>query len=258
MKAELQKFLKLFEELEEAGETASLTLVTKGGSLNLHHPCPPLQLQLRLNPCHQLLVSVAAIVAPRQGPAATSGQLPTRPLWQRQPPVLHRILPVLSGSTPLRHLAPGGAGWRLSRGTSHPSTTSMWTALPHQHHRHLQHQHHHHLLYVHHLHHRHHRHHRHHHLHCLHLHHHPIITWIGSKLGFGPGRRRSADLLHSHRLLHLHHRHHRHHHLQRLHLHHHATTTSHRSQLRFEPGRRRSAELDETWGSGAIGAMIDM
>ena len=31
MKAELQKFLKLFEELEEAGETASLTLVTKGG-----------------------------------------------------------------------------------------------------------------------------------------------------------------------------------------------------------------------------------
>merc|ERR1712004_381595 len=77
------------------------------------------------------------------------------------------------------------------------STTSMWTALPHQHHRHLQHQHHHH----------------HHHLHCLHLHHHPIITWIGSKPGFGPGRRRSADLLHSHRLLHLHHRHHRHHHL---------------------------------------------
>ena len=31
MKAELQKFFKLFEELEEAGETASLTLVTKGG-----------------------------------------------------------------------------------------------------------------------------------------------------------------------------------------------------------------------------------
>ena len=31
MKAELQKFLKLYEELEEAGETASLTLMTKGG-----------------------------------------------------------------------------------------------------------------------------------------------------------------------------------------------------------------------------------
>merc|ERR1712122_331087 len=65
-------------------------------------------------------------------------------------------------------------------------------------------------------------------------------------------------LLYVHHLHHRHHRHHRHHHLQRLHLHHHATTTSHRSQLIFEPGRRRSAELDETWGSGAIGAMIDM
>ena len=234
MKAELQKFLKLFEELEEAGETASLTLVTKGGKstiklqLESSPSLPPLQLQLLLNPCHQLLVSVAAIVAPRQGPAATSGQLPTRLLWQRQPPVLHRILPVLSGSTPLRHLAPGGAGWRLSRGTSHPSTTSMWTALPHQHHRHLQHQHHHHLLYVHHLHHRHHRHHRHHHLHCLHLHHHPIITWIGSKLGFGLGGGGAPICSTLTASLHLHHRHHRHHHLQHLHLHHRATTTSHR------------------------------
>ena len=35
MKAELQKFLKLFEELEEAGETASLTLVTKGGKTTI-------------------------------------------------------------------------------------------------------------------------------------------------------------------------------------------------------------------------------
>ena len=44
------------------------------------------------------LVSVAAIVAPRQGPAATSGQLPTRLLWQRQPPVPHWILTVLSAT----------------------------------------------------------------------------------------------------------------------------------------------------------------
>ena len=108
MKAELQKFFKLFEELEEASETASLTLVTKGASqpssysLNLHHLYPPLQLQLLLNPCHQLLIGAAVIVAQERGPVATSGQLPTR---QRQPLVPHWTLPV-----PLCHLLPGDAG----------------------------------------------------------------------------------------------------------------------------------------------------
>ena len=35
MKAEFQKILKVFEELEEAGETASLTLSTKGGKSSI-------------------------------------------------------------------------------------------------------------------------------------------------------------------------------------------------------------------------------
>ena len=35
MKAEFQKILKLFKELEEAGETASLTLSTKGGKSSI-------------------------------------------------------------------------------------------------------------------------------------------------------------------------------------------------------------------------------
>ena len=46
MKAELQKFLKLFEELEEAGETATLTLSTRGGKSTIKlqlesSPSPP-------------------------------------------------------------------------------------------------------------------------------------------------------------------------------------------------------------------------
>ena len=57
----------------------------------------------------QLPSSVAANVALEQEPAAICGQQPTRLPWLRQPPVFRWILPVLSGSIPLRHLLLGGA-----------------------------------------------------------------------------------------------------------------------------------------------------
>ena len=50
----------------------------------------PLNLHLHLlKPRHQLLVIAAAIVAQEREPAATSGQLPTKPPWQRQPLAFH-------------------------------------------------------------------------------------------------------------------------------------------------------------------------
>ena len=61
--------------------------------------------QLLLHPCHQLLVSVAATVAQEQDPAVTSGQLPTKPPWQRQPSVLAHLLAFI----PHHLLNPGGA-----------------------------------------------------------------------------------------------------------------------------------------------------
>ena len=113
---------------------------------------PHLQLHLHLQhrhwlqPCPQPLASAADTAVLKQEPAATSGQLPTKLPWQRQPPP--PILPV--SSIPLRHLLLGGGKWRPWRGkVCQPSTPSMWTALPHQHPRHFQHQHHHHLLHSH-------------------------------------------------------------------------------------------------------------
>ena len=72
MKAEFQMFIIMFEELDEAGETAVLTLKTKGGksSIKLQHQV--------LKPRLQLLVGVAVIVEQEQKPAATSRQLPTK------------------------------------------------------------------------------------------------------------------------------------------------------------------------------------
>ena len=156
---------------------------------------PHLQLHLhlqhrhRLQPCPQPLASAADTAVLKQEPAATSGQLPTKLPWQRQPPP--PVLPVLSSSIPLRHLLPGGAGWWPLRGRSQPSPPSMWTALPHQHHHrlHHQHQHHHRLLRLRHLLHIHHLHYRHRHLHCAHFCCHAAITWTGSERVFGPARR---------------------------------------------------------------------
>jgi hypothetical protein len=55
--------------------------------LNLPH----LHLQL-LNPRHQLLVNAAATVALEREPAVTSGRLPTKPPWLRQPQVFHLVI----------------------------------------------------------------------------------------------------------------------------------------------------------------------
>ena len=59
MKAEFIKIFKLFEELEEAGECATLTISSKGGTssikLLLESPSSFSQLPHGRIPCHQLL-----------------------------------------------------------------------------------------------------------------------------------------------------------------------------------------------------------
>ena len=86
MKAEFQKITNIFEE-EEAGELF-LSHFHQGEespqssySLNLLQQLNLQQFQNR----HELLVSVAVNVAQEQEPAVTSGQLPTKLPWLRQP-----------------------------------------------------------------------------------------------------------------------------------------------------------------------------
>ena len=116
MKAELQKFLKLYEELEEAGETASLTLVTKGGKSTI-------KLQLESSPS---LPSTSTSTTTQPLPPASGQRRRHRGIRARarrnQQAAAHQaslaeaasgasqILPVLSNSIPLRHLLAGGAG----------------------------------------------------------------------------------------------------------------------------------------------------
>ena len=79
MKPKFKKVLHLFEELEEAGESAIVTISLRkrippsSSCLNLHHPCPKPQQQLQ-HPCHQHLGSAAAIEVQLQELAADSGQ----------------------------------------------------------------------------------------------------------------------------------------------------------------------------------------
>ena len=107
MKAEFHKIFKLFEELEEAGECATLTISANGAPqpssfcLSLHRP--HLQLERLQEPCHQLLGDAAVTAVQQQGPGEDSGQLATRePPWQRQhlspPPLLIQEKPVLAPS----------------------------------------------------------------------------------------------------------------------------------------------------------------
>ena len=96
MKAEVQKILKLYEELEAAGETATLTFSTSGDKSIVKLQLQPPSLltsssQLLLQ--HQFLASVAAIVAQEQELAEISGQLPTQLPWLRQLPPRLRLLP---------------------------------------------------------------------------------------------------------------------------------------------------------------------
>ena len=86
MMVEFQKIFNIFEE-EEAGELF-LSHIHQGEesprssySLNLLQHLNLHQLQSR----HELLVSVAVNVAQEQEPAITSGQLPTKLPWMRQP-----------------------------------------------------------------------------------------------------------------------------------------------------------------------------
>ena len=60
MKAEFQKILKLFEEFEEAGETASLTLSTKGGKSTI-------KLQLESSPSLPSTSTTAQPLPPASG-----------------------------------------------------------------------------------------------------------------------------------------------------------------------------------------------
>ena len=75
-----------------------------------------LHLQHRLQPCSQLLVSVADTAVLEHEPVATSGQLPTKLPWQRQPPppVLRWIVHPLALFTFFLHhlLNLGGVKWR--------------------------------------------------------------------------------------------------------------------------------------------------
>ena len=86
---------------------------------------------LLLNPRHQFLVNAAATVAQERKPAATSGQLPTKPPWLRQPQVFHLVILFphpLSTTYHLLLLNLGGAKWREWRGrTYQPSPLSTWT-----------------------------------------------------------------------------------------------------------------------------------
>ena len=70
MKAKFIKIFKLFEELEEAGECATLTISSKGGTssikLLLESPSSFSQLLHGQLPCHQLLGSVAVTVVQPQ------------------------------------------------------------------------------------------------------------------------------------------------------------------------------------------------
>ena len=86
MMVEFQKIFNIFEE-EEAGELF-LSHFHQGEespqssySLNLLHHLNLHQLQNR----HELLVSVAVNVTQVREPAITSGQLPTKLPWLRQP-----------------------------------------------------------------------------------------------------------------------------------------------------------------------------
>ena len=88
MKAEFMKIFKIFEELEEAGECATLTISSRKGissiKLLLESPSPCLQLLQRQQPCHQLLEGVAVTAVQLQGPGADRGLLTTKPpCWRR-------------------------------------------------------------------------------------------------------------------------------------------------------------------------------
>ena len=154
MKAEFNKIFKLFEELEEAGESATLTISSKGGIssikllLESSPSSPSTHPQLR-PPCPQHLGDAAVIAVQLQGPAAGSGQLTTRPpSWQchHLPPLLLQEKPVLqlaphsaalSSSFPLHHTPLGVAKSCLWGGRLyHPLAASTWMAHPlHHHHR---------------------------------------------------------------------------------------------------------------------------
>ena len=82
MKAEFLKILKLFEELEEAGESATLTISAKGGTstikLVLESSLSSTASGTAREPCHQLLEDAVGILVQQQGPGEDSGQLITR------------------------------------------------------------------------------------------------------------------------------------------------------------------------------------
>ena len=150
MKAEFHKIFKLFEELEEAGESATLTISSKGGISSI-------KLLLESSPSSPSTGTTPTTLPPApgrrrrqlQGPAAGSGQLTTRPpSWRCQHllPLLLQEKPVfqlvphsaaLSSSFPLHHTPLGVAGSCLWGGRLyHPLAASTLMAHPlHHHHR---------------------------------------------------------------------------------------------------------------------------
>ena len=130
MKAEVQKILKLYEELEAAGETATLTFSTSGDKSIV---------KLQLQPPTLLTSSPSS-----QSCSNTS-------FWQASPPSWRKSksLPKSAGSCPPsflgwgsyplayavflhHHLNLGGVKSQLWRGwMCRPSPPSIWTALHH-------------------------------------------------------------------------------------------------------------------------------
>ena len=131
MGPEFHKIFKLFEELEEAGQTATLTFTSKGGKSTF-------KLQLESSPSSPSTTSptppaasapapggrAAATVVQLQGPGADNELLTTRELpWQRQHlSPLH--LPFLIQEKPVFQLAPSMASF-LSVALYSPSSSPL-------------------------------------------------------------------------------------------------------------------------------------
>ena len=104
------ELLKILHQAKEAGLGASLTFTTSGGKMKA-------KLEVELD--HSVPVPADPTPAPvkrrRQRGAGARARRNLRAaahqasLWLRQPPVFRWILPVLSGSIPLRLLLLGGA-----------------------------------------------------------------------------------------------------------------------------------------------------
>ena len=152
MKAEFHNIFNLFEELEEAGESATLTISSKGGISSIKLPLESSPSSPSTGTTPTTLPPVSGRRRRHRGAAADSGQLTTRPpSWRRHhlPPLLLQEKPVLqlaphttalisvvlSSSFPPHHPPQGVAGSCLWGGRlCHLLAASIWMAHPLHHH----------------------------------------------------------------------------------------------------------------------------